>query len=345
MNRLYKEKIGPLVKKPHFAFILAGVVLLLVWYFSPFIPANLFGAVVSTSYYYIAALGFALLLGYGGLASLGTGAFVGIGAFTLHYVYRYMELNLVVAIVAAAILAIVVSLAFGFVSLRISGLYLAIITMGLSQIVVEIIKNIEVYASGTTGGFLSGGPRRPLTFMGLELSADSTLIFIAFFVALGMIIVHNLITSPTGRALLSIKNSETAAQTMGINLLKYRLLAFVVSGVYGTIAGVMIIMFQRNANVNQIGLTFALNVLAAVIIGGTKSIWGILLGTFVIFGLDLAVLQPLQLGSYSIIINGVLIILVVMFYPGGLIQLFSDLKKLIIKLNHKLKEHIYGTEE
>ena len=345
MKRLYKEKIQPFVKKPHFAFLLAGVALLLVWYFSPIIPANLFGAIVSTSYYYLAGLGFALLLGYGGLASLGTGAFVGIGAFTLHYVYCYMEFNLIIAIVAAGILAIIVSIAFGFVSLRISGLYLAIITMGLSQIVVEIIKNIGVYASGTTGGFLTGGPRRPLVFLGSEISVNSTLIFIAFFVALGMIVVHNLITSPTGRALLSIKNSETAAQTMGINLLKYRLLAFVVSGVYGTIAGVLSIMYNRNANVSQIGLTFALNVLAAVIIGGTKSIWGILLGTFVIFGLNLAILQPLQLGSYSTIINGILIIIVVMFYPGGLIQLFGDIKKMLVKLRLRIKEYVYGTEE
>jgi branched-chain amino acid transport system permease protein len=103
-------------------------------------------------------------------------------------------------------------------------------------------------------------------------------------------------------------------------------------------------MFNRNAGVGQIGLSFALNILAAVVIGGTKSIWGILLGTFVIFGLDLAVFQRFQLGNYSIIINGVLIILVVMFYPGGLIQLFGDIKKGIKKLRLKVRERIYGTE-
>jgi len=166
----------------------------------------------------------------------------------------------------------------------------------------------------------------------------------AVFVVIAMSIVHNLITSPTGRALLSIKNSETAAQTMGINLLKYRLLAFVISGVFGSLAGVLSMMYMRNASISQIGLTFALNILAAVIIGGTKSIWGILLGTFVIFGLDLAVFQRFQLGNLSVIINGVLIILVVMFYPGGLIQLFGDLKKSFKKLRTKVREKIYGTE-
>ena len=148
-----------------------------------------------------------------------------------------------------------------------------------------------------------------------------------------MIAIYNLINSPTGRALLSIKNSETAAQTMGIKLLKYRLFSFVISGIYGTLAGVLSMLYLRNANVNTVGLTFALNILAAVIIGGTKSIWGIILGTFVIFGLDLAVFQRFNLGTYSIILNGVLIIVVVMFYPGGLIQLFGDIKKLFKKIN------------
>jgi branched-chain amino acid transport system permease protein len=344
MKIFYLEHVKPFIKKPHFGFIVAGILLIIVRFLVGVIPPDLYGAVVTTTYYYIAGLGFALLLGYGGLASLGTGAFVGIGAFGLHYLYRFVELPLMLTIILVIVVSIVISIIFGFVSLRISGMYLAIVTMGLSQIVIEIIKNIPNYASGTTGGFLSGGPRRPLAFLGMELSADSAVIFMAVFAVIGMMVVYNLIASPTGRALLSIKNSETAAQTMGINLLKYRLLAFVISGIYGTLAGVLAIMFNRNAGVGQIGLSFALNILAAVVIGGTKSIWGILLGTFVIFGLDLAVFQRFQLGNYSIIINGVLIILVVMFYPGGLIQLFGDIKKGIKKLRLKVRERVYGTD-
>lgn len=344
MKIFFREHVKPFIKKPHFGFIVVGIILVIVRSLVNVLPPDLYGAIVTTTYYYIAGLGFALLLGYGGLASLGTGAFVGIGAFGLHYIYRFMEMPLMITILAVIAISIVISIVFGFVSLRISGMYLAIVTMGLSQVVIEIIKNIPNYASGTTGGFLSGGPRRPLVFMGVELAADSAVLFMAVFAVLGMIVVYNMIQSPTGRALLSIKNSETAAQTMGINLLKYRLLAFVISGVYGTLAGVLSIMFVRNASVSQIGLTFALNILAAVVIGGTKSIWGILLGTFVIFGLDLAVFQRFQLGNYSIIINGVLIILVVMFYPGGLIQLFGDMKKYFKKLRNKVRERIYGTE-
>ncbi len=345
MRRFHREKLKPFLKNPKFGFLLLGFALITLKFLSGIIPPDLFGAIVTTSYFYLAGLGFALLLGYGGLASLGTGAFVGIGAFAMHYLYRFMSLPLTVSIIGAILVAVAVSLLFGFVSLRIAGMYLAIITMGLSQIVVEIIKNIPQYASGTTGGFLSGAVRRPLAFIGIEFKSNSTLFFIAFFVVLGMSVVYNLINSPTGRALLSMKNSETAAQTMGISLIKYRLFAFTISGVFGTLAGILSLMFVRNSDVGSVGLTFALNILAAVVIGGTKSIWGILVGTFVIFGLNLAVLQPLNLGSYSVIINGILIIIVVMFYPGGLIQLFGDIKKLLNKFILRLKERFYGTEE
>jgi branched-chain amino acid transport system permease protein len=345
MRRFYREKLKPFLKNPKFAFLAFGFILIILRFLSGVIPPDLFGAIVTTSYFYLAGLGFALLLGYGGLASLGTGAFVGIGAFTLHYLYRYMTLPLTVSILGAVLVAIAISLLFGFVSLRIAGMYLAIVTMGLSQIVVEIIKNIPEYASGTTGGFLSGAIRRPLAIFGIQFDSNSTLYFIAFFLVVGMSVVYNLINSPTGRALLSMKNSETAAQTMGISLIKYRLFAFTISGIFGTLAGILSLMFVRNSDISSVGLSFALNILAAVVIGGTKSIWGILLGTFVIFGLNLAVLQPLNLGSYSIIINGLLIIIVVMFYPGGLIQVFGDLKKLFVKISSRIKERVYGTED
>jgi branched-chain amino acid transport system permease protein len=256
-----------------------------------------------------------------------------------------MSMPLLLAIAGVILISIAVSLTFGLISLRISGMYLAIITLGLSQIVVEIIKMIPEYASGTTGGFLTGEHRRPLQIFGYGLDSNSALIFIGIFMIICMILVYNLIKSPTGRALLSVKNSETAAQTMGINLLKYRLLAFTISGIFGTISGVLSILYLRSADLRQMDLSFALNILAAVIIGGTKSIWGILLGTFVVYGLDLTVFQPLHLGNYSIIIYGVLIILVVMFYPGGLMQLFKDIVRLIKKLIRKRRVRIYGEPE
>jgi branched-chain amino acid transport system permease protein len=336
------NKLLAIVKKPQFGFVIVGLFLIAFRFLSGVIPAVLYDAIVKSMYYFLAGLGFTLLLGYGGLASLGTGAFVGIGAFGLHYVYRFMGQPLSIAIIAALAISIIISICFGFVSLRISGMYLAIITMGLAQIVIETIRNIPEYASGTSGGFLTNGPFRPLEIFGYRLERADSVYFLAIFVTLGMIIVYNLIHSATGRALLSVKNNEVAAQTMGINTIKYRLFAFVVSGIFGTLAGLMNMMYVRASDVNEIGLSFALNVLAAVVVGGTQSIWGVLLGTFVIFGFDLAVLQPLNLGEISNIVNGVLIIVIVMFYPGGLTQLINTIKfKIKARLNKKKEAITY----
>lgn len=345
MKRFYNRKLLPMMKKPYFAFFMFGIFVAIIGLLRNVIPSNLHTAVVQTVIYTLAGLGFALLLGYGGLASLGTGAFVGIGTFGLHYFYRYLSLPLLIVIGIAIIISIIVSIMFGFVSLRISGMYLAIITMALSQIVIEVIKNIPKYASGSTGGFLTGGPRRPLQIFGIAINDQNATIIAAIFIVIGMIIVYNLMKSATGRALLAIKNSETAAQTMGISIVRYRLFAFVISGIFGTLAGVLSILYFKTGNLSSMGLAFALNILAAVIVGGMKSIWGIVLGTFVISGLDLAVFQRFEMGNYSFILNGVLIVIVVMFYPNGLIQLFYDLKKWKIKLKQKVRVRKYGTEE
>lgn len=350
--------------KPYAAYLAFGIFLLIFRTFQGKIVGDLFDAVIYTSIYAIAGLGFALLLGYGGLASLGTGAFIGIGIFGLHYLYKYVGTSVLIAIAIVIIISIVISIVFGFVSLRISGLYLAIVTLGLSQIVIEIIKNIgftyittdsftgqeiinkiRPYSAGTTTGFRVFPNIRPLQIFNQDVNGQIAIVFIAIFIFLAMVIVRNLMFSPTGRALLAVKNSQTAAQTMGVDVVKYRLLAFLVSGVYGTVAGILVMLYTRAGSTNNIDLSFALNILAAVIIGGTKSIWGIFIGTFIIFGLDLAILNRLQIGSFTYVLSGFLIVIMVMFYPGGIFQIVGDIKNKIKGWREKRRVRIYGENE
>jgi branched-chain amino acid transport system permease protein len=342
------------LKSSNFAFLGAGILIFLFALLENVLPSTFYTAIASTSFYFIAGLGFCLLLGYSGLVSLGTGAFIAVGVFGFHYLYKFVGQTVLVSILVVLLLAIIVSIVFGFVSLRISGMYLAIITMGLSDIFIQIIKNIPSYASGSTMGFKTGNfgdPRVPLKIFGILLdknfitTGQFPVMLSAIVFVIGTIVVSNLIRSATGRAMLSIKNSETAAQTMGVNILKYRLFAFVMAGIFGTFAGIASVIFNSGGSIHTAGLAFSLNILASAVIGGTKSIWGILVGTFVIFGLDLAIFSPLGLESVSLFINGVLIILVTMFYPGGLTQLFFDIKKLIKKLQKKRRDYLYGTEE
>lgn len=167
-----------------------------------------------------------------------------------------------------------------------------------------------------------------------------------------MIITQNIINSPTGRAMLAMKNSTSAAQAMGVSLMKYRLMAFIICTVYAAITGQMLMIVVRTATASYgsgfYALITSLNILAAVIIGGYKSVWGAVFGTFVIYGLDTVLLSRVQFFAENPVIitfiSGILVILVVMFYPGGAAQFVHEVKGKVKKLIKKVRERIYGKD-
>jgi len=150
-----------------------------------------------------------------------------------------------------------------------------------------------------------------------------------------------------------MKNSDSAAQSMGISLLKYRLLAFILATIYAVIGGILYMANQKFSIPTTWSLDFSLNILAAVIVGGAQSVTGIILGTFMIFGLNLAVFQNIpffQANPDAVwIINGMLIILVIMFYPGGLIRLIQSFRQWVTirykKIKHAWRVYRYGEDD
>jgi branched-chain amino acid transport system permease protein len=188
------------------------------------------------------------------------------------------------------------------------------------------------------------------TILGFAITRKTTLYVVAVVLAVIMIITHNIINSPTGRAMLAMKNSTAAAQAMGISLMKYRLMAFIICTVYASVSGTMLMLVVRNAMASQgtgfYALITSLNILAAVIIGGYKSIWGAVFGSFVMYGMQTVVLNNIDfLAKNPVIItfvSGILVIIVVMFYPGGLAQLLLELKGKIKVLRTRMREAKYG---
>lgn len=152
--------------------------------------------------------------------------------------------------------------------------------------------------------------------------------------------------------MLAMKNSTSAAQAFGISLMKYRLLAFVYSTILAALAGLLYMLYIRTEQ-NSVGTLFtlstSLNILGAVIIGGTKSIWGTIGGTFIIFGIDKMFLQDIKFFNENptliTIVCGLLVILVVMFFPGGLVQLVKGTIFKIKALFVKWRIRRYGIEE
>ena len=345
-----KDKLIAFTKHPYFGYVVLGLLLLIAQLLtmSGVIQQSTMDSIILTIIYAIIALGFSLLLGYGGLASLGTAGFVGLGTYFTGYFAGTLDLPFGLTLLISLFGAILIGTIVGFISLRIEGMYLAIITLGLSEILVEVFKSFDAFTNGVDG--LSF---RTFDLFGKLMSSDAVYVMIILVFVIIMLITINIIKSPTGRALLAMKNSTSAAQSMGISLLKYRLLAFIISTVYAVLAGMLYMINSKFSIPNTWNLSLSLNILAAVIVGGSQSILGISLGAFMIFGLSPAILSNIQFfidhPAAISILNGLLIILVVMFYPGGLIRLFQTLiafiKKKYSEFKQKWKEYRYGKDE
>ena len=181
----------------------------------------------------------------------------------------------------------------------------------------------------------------------MDITDKFTLITIVFVIL--MWLTNNLINSPTGRAMLTMKNSTSAAQAMGISLMKYRLMAFIISTVYAAIGGVLYIMLTTAVSTSSstfLSLTMSLNILGAVIVGGARSLWGTSVGVLLIFGIQSIFLINVPFfvehPEYMGFASGILLVVVVMFYPGGLYQLFHELRGKTKQLRAKRRAEKYG---
>lgn len=341
-------------KQPVISYVIFAVVLLWLNQLAAngVIKSTFVSAISSTLIYCIMAVGFCLLLGYSALASLGTAGFFCLGANITYLSLVEWDFSIGMTFVIAIALAIVVGIIVGYISLRIEGIYLAIVTLGIAQIVVEIFKAVN--------GDSIKLKREHLTWFNIEyvkgsgidprLSTDDIYFLMVAILLVLMIITHNLMNSPTGRAMLAMKNSTSAAQAFGVSLLKYRLLSFIISIIYAVVAGVMFMLSEKfvSHSSTQFALGTSLNILAIVIIGGTKSIWGAIFGTFLIYGIESMFLINIPFfrdnPDFIDLLSGVLVILVVMFYPGGVSQLMLEIKLKIAKVRTKIREAKYGKD-
>lgn len=280
----------------------------------------------SVLFYAVVAIGLSVLLGYAGLVSLGTAGFMGLAAYLSAYMTGTLEVPFLLSLVISVLVPVLIGVLVGLVSLRVSGMYLAIATLAVAEIFIRLFGEL----SQLTGGF-SGMRASFPSFFGRTLDRGETFSFIVVVLVAVMILTDNVLRSATGRALLTMRASEPAAAAMGINLLKYKLLAFALATGYAALAGVLYVHFIQFAFPSDWNLLLALQLLAVIVIGGLKSIMGTVLGAFVVFGVPTLWLSRLpiigDINGLSFIFTGVLIIVVILFYPQGLSHVGRDVIK------------------
>lgn len=255
-----------------------------------------------------------LLLGYAGQISLGHAGFFGLGAYLSGVLTATYAFDPWLVMVAAAIAVGILAYFIGFPILKLKGHYLAMATLGLG-IIIYIVFNETVDITGGPSG-LSGIPN--LQIGSVTFDSDFKNYYLIWGVALAVVLFSvNLSHSRIGRALRAIHDSEVAARVMGINSRLLKVQIFALSALISSLAGSLYAHTMTFVSPVAFGFNFSVELLTMVVIGGLGSIYGSFLGAALLTLLP-EFLRFMQ--DYDIIFYGLLLVLMIMFMPGGLVR-------------------------
>jgi branched-chain amino acid transport system permease protein len=272
---------------------------------------------ISALLYVTIALGLNIVVGLAGLLDLGYVAFYAVGAYTYALLNTEFGLGFWTVLPIGGVLGALFGLMLGFPVLRLRGDYLAIVTLGFGEIIRLVLENWSDFSRGPSG---ISGIDRP-GFFGYDLTIHDTTLYIYYLmlamVMVTIIFVTRLRDSRLGRAWLALREDEIACQAMGIDKIKTKLTAFALGATWAGFAGV--VFAAKTTFINPASFTFLESaiILSVVVIGGMGSIYGVILGAFVL------ILLPEYLrffSEYRMLMFGAIMVLVMVFRPQGLIS-------------------------
>lgn len=251
--------------------------------------------------YLIAALGLNLITGFAGQLSFGHAAFMAIGAYTAALCTINLQVPFLLAILAGGLVAALFGIVLGFPTLRLSGDYLGIATLGFGEIIRVFFLNSKL-----TGGAIG--------LAGIPHDTDMTTVYV--FVIITIFMMYRMKNSRFGRALISIREDEIAAESMGVNTTFYKIEAFAIGSFFAGIAGGFYAHLIQYLNPTDFGFMRSFDILNFVVLGGLGSIPGTILGTTV---LTLAPEFLRFVANYRMLIYGGLMVVMMIFRPQGLL--------------------------
>jgi branched-chain amino acid transport system permease protein len=300
------------MKKP-IILILAAVILL---------PLVVRPAIASEIWLFaIFGLGANLLLGYTGLLSFGQATFFGSAAYVAGWLMKIHGVNAFLALAAGVGVGAASAAVVGYLCVQRSGLYFIMLTFALNQLFYFTAYQWTSVTGGEDG--MPGVPRPAL--FGIDFK--DPLIYYAFVSLLFLIslyVMRRIVESPLGKILQAIRENEVRAEAVGYNVPRFKLLAFVIGGAFSGLAGVLYAMLFGIVPLETISFVFSGNVVFATLIGGSGSLYGPVIGSFVFIWLSESMSTvwarwPLLLG--------VAFVIVVMFFRGGVVEVFDRFRK------------------
>jgi len=352
-----RRLIGPLV------FVVATVAVMLL----PQVWIGSFRAqqLAYVGIYFIALLGLNVLTGFTGQISLGHGAFMLIGGYTTAILISDTELKLgshvfsndmkdLWTIPIAGLVAGLAGFLFGFPALRLTGLYLALATFAIAVAAPAVVKKFEEFTGGGGGiqlfGLegLTGGPRTdPTTFESVEgvtvlgfriETFNEWLYYLSWSIALVLFVVAwAILRGRIGRSFRAVRDSELAAASSGVNLARYKTLAFGISAFYAGVAGSLLAIATTFVNPDTFPITLSIFLLVGVVVGGLGSLWPLIFGAVFIQFLPLWAQEISKSPGAPAVVYGVVLILVMLALPMGAAGLVRQIVALTTRGYHRVR--------
>jgi branched-chain amino acid transport system permease protein len=308
-----------------FFFLVVPVIANQYWLQAILIPTLIFA---------LAAVGLNILTGYAGQLSLGSAAFMAVGAFgAYNFMLRIDGMPILLALILGGLSAAAVGILFGLPSLRIKGFYLAVATLAAQFFVVWLLTKVGWFSNYSSSGVISA---QQVAILGYEFrSPESKYLFTLSIVALLALAAKNMVRSTIGRSWMAVRDMDVAAEVIGFRLMQTKLTAFAVSSFYCGVAGALYAYtYLGTVEPEGFNLDLSFRILFMIIIGGVGSILGSFLGAafIVVLPIFLNVLVhglfadtiPAGLGSnLELIIFGGLIIFFLIVEPHGLARLWQ----------------------
>ena len=295
-------------------FLITASVIALCLIIAPLVVQNNFQlrVVMLFMIYALVAMGLNILVGLVSLVSLGQAGIYALGAYTVGVLTVKYGWPLFATMGAAIVLSAIVGVVLAYPTVRVRGVYLAVVTIAFGLIVQNVVIDWRTVTGGTLG--ISNIPRADLGFGPLDTIGLYTLIAGIMFAA--FLLHHNLIYSRYGRAMQAVAQSETAASSLGINPANQRVFAFVISAVYAGIAGALYAYLNRYVNPDTFSFSDSIRFLLMVILGGSGTTLGPLIGAGILTWIP-NLLQAF--GKWQLFVYGALLAAVIFLLPKGII--------------------------
>ena len=269
----------------------------------------------------LAALGFNLLLGYTGLLSFGHSAYFGMGAYAVAFTVKYLKISSMEVFLLAGLLAsAAIAALFGFFCVRYTRIFFGILTLALSQVLWSLVYKFFWVTGGSDGlrvptpsllGFGMAAGQDKMTFL-----AQRYYYYVLVLFAIGVLLMWIIVHSPFGKALQAIRDNETRAEFVGVQVRRYRWLAFLVSGMYTGLAGALWVPLNGLTTPDVLIWTFSGEIVFFTVLGGFQTFAGPLVGALVF-----NYLKTWAVGYtvYWQMVLGVVLVVLVLALPGGIV--------------------------